>query len=56
MDIVQENFEEDEFQNQNKRLKYLSNEERTTVFHILHQNSVDERVKKGVRDKKFSII
>lgn len=50
IDILQENFEEEKSQNQNKKLKFLSNEQRTAVYHILHQNSVDGRVKKGVID------
>ncbi|XP_019435950.1 PREDICTED: uncharacterized protein LOC109342418 [Lupinus angustifolius] len=36
--------------NMNKKLKYLSNEEHATVYHVLHQNRVDGRVKKGVID------
>ncbi|XP_057443966.1 uncharacterized protein LOC130736137 [Lotus japonicus] len=50
IDIVQENFEEEGSQSQNKKLKFLSNEERMAVYHILHQNSFNGRLKKGVID------
>ncbi|XP_057418948.1 uncharacterized protein LOC130713174 [Lotus japonicus] len=38
----------------NKKLKFLSNEERTAVYHILHQNSFNGRLKKGVIDSVAS--